>query len=54
MDTNEQKQDLIPDMPSWFKSYLQGLPNGQKNELFGWINCGDDSAVMETLQEAIS
>ncbi len=48
------QHELIPDLPEWFKNYLTSLTVSQKDELFQWINSGDDAAVLETLQEAIS
>ena len=45
--------DLIPDMPDWFRQYLENLPSDQKVELLHWVDDSqDDSAVLDTLLEA--
>jgi hypothetical protein len=48
-----QEQDLIPEMPAWFREYVQSLPEPQADELYAWLQAGD-FAVVETMLDAFT
>jgi hypothetical protein len=46
---------IIPDMPDWFRQYLESLSDFKKDELEVWLNdSGDGQAVMDTMTDALT
>lgn len=45
---------LYPEMPDWFKFYLNELPAERKNELRRWINQDGSDCALDMMTESLA